>query len=78
MPTVCDFQELKTSRRVIKKSDSVLRTVDNNMSINKCRQIVIHRKAEFTTIFSHVDQTKLPKVGFEICHAMKALFREAE
>jgi len=61
VPTVCDFQELKTSRRVIKKSDSVLRTVDNNMSINKCRQIVIHRKAEFTTIFSHVDQTKLPK-----------------
>lgn len=31
------------------------------MSISKCRQIVIHRKAEFTTIFSHVDQTKLPK-----------------
>jgi len=54
-------KELKTSRRVIKKSDSVLRTVDNNMSISKCRQIVIHRKAEFTTIFAHVDQTKLPK-----------------
>ena len=31
------------------------------MSISKCRQIVLHRKAEFTTIFSHVDQSKLPK-----------------
>ncbi|CAG5098295.1 Oidioi.mRNA.OKI2018_I69.XSR.g15537.t2.cds [Oikopleura dioica] len=44
-----------------KKSDNVTRTVDQNMSISKCRQLVLHRKAEFTTIFSHVDQSKLPK-----------------
>ena len=69
--TVYEFKELKTSRRVIKKSDNVLRTVDNNMSISKCRQIVIHRKAEFTTIFSHVDQTKLPKAGFKISRTME-------